>query len=82
MKLPVALMPERLFSIGAKMLNEVRSQLLEELSEIDKAGTHKSEAKITSMQGAHLTIDGKPFINFCANNYLGLSNHSEIISAV
>jgi glycine C-acetyltransferase len=75
-------MPEKLFSIGVKMLNVVRSQLLEELSEIDKAGTHKSEAKITSTQGAHLTIDGKPFINFCANNYLGLSNHPEIISAV
>ena len=64
------------------MLNEVRLQLLDELSEIDKAGTHKSEAKITSTQGAHLTIDGEPFINFCANNYLGLANHPEIISAV
>ena len=64
------------------MLKDLRSQLLEELAEIDKAGTHKSEAKITSTQGAHLTIDGKPFINFCANNYLGLSNHPEIISAV
>ena len=64
------------------MLKDLRSQLLEELADIDKAGTHKSEAKITSTQGAHLTIDGKPFINFCANNYLGLSNHPEIISAV
>ena len=64
------------------MLKDLRSQLLEELAEIDKAGTHKSEAKITSTQGAHLTIDGKPFINFCANNYLGLANHPEIISAV
>ena len=64
------------------MLNDLRSQLLEELADIDKAGTHKSEAKITSTQGAHLTIDGKPFINFCANNYLGLANHPEIISAV
>ena len=64
------------------MLKDLRSQLLEELADIDKAGTHKSEAKITSTQGAHLTIDGKPFINFCANNYLGLANHPEIISAV
>ena len=64
------------------MLKDLRSQLLEELAEIEKAGTHKSEAKITSIQGAHLTIDGKPFINFCANNYLGLANHPEIISAV
>ena len=64
------------------MLKDLRSQLLEELAEIEKAGTHKSEAKITSTQGAHLTIDGKPFINFCANNYLGLANHPEIISAV
>ena len=64
------------------MLKDLRSQLLEELAEIEKAGTHKSEAKITSIQGAHLTIDGKPFINLCANNYLGLANHPEIISAV
>ena len=64
------------------MLKDLRLQLLEELAEIEKAGTHKSEAKITSIQGAHLTIDGKPFINFCANNYLGLANHPEIISAV
>jgi glycine C-acetyltransferase len=75
-------MLERLFSIGAKMLNELRSQLLQELAAIDLAGTHITEAKITSTQGAHLTIDGKPFINFCANNYLGLANHPEIISAV
>ena len=64
------------------MLKDLRLQLLEELAEIEKAGTHKSEAKITSIQGAHLTIDGKPFINFCANNYLGLANHPEFISAV
>ena len=63
------------------MLKDLRSQLLEELAEIEKAGTHKSEAKITSIQGAHLTIDGKPFINFCANNYLGLANHPEVRKA-
>ena len=64
------------------MLKEIRAELQQELSAIDQAGTTKIEANITSAQGAHLTIDGKPSINFCANNYLGLSNHPEIIAAV
>lgn len=49
---------------------------------MQRAGTTKSEAKITSPQGSHITIDGEEFLNFCSNNYLGLSNHPEIIQAV
>ena len=64
------------------MFKSIRSELLSELSAIEAAGTTKRETEITSAQGSHVTIDGKPFLNFCSNNYLGLSNHPEIIAAV
>ena len=64
------------------MLSNVREELQSELTEMQRAGTTKSEAKITSPQGSHITIDGEEFLNFCSNNYLGLSNHPEIIQAV
>ncbi len=64
------------------MYKDIRPQLLNELSEIEKAGTTKSETEITSAQGSHVIIDGASFLNFCSNNYLGLSNHPEIIAAV
>jgi len=64
------------------MFKEIRAQLSEELGEIENAGTTKVETEITSAQGAHITIAGKTFLNFCSNNYLGLSSHPEIIAAV
>ena len=64
------------------MFTDIRRQLADELGDIDKAGTTKTESEITSAQGSHVTIGGKPFLNFCANNYLGLSNNPEIIAAV
>ena len=64
------------------MLEEIRQQIQVELADIEKAGTKKTEAKITSTQGSHFTINQKPYINFCANNYLGLANHPEIIKVV
>ena len=63
------------------MFTEVRNQLTLELSEIENAGTKKTEVEITSAQGSHININGKPFLNFCSNNYLGLSNHPQIIEA-
>ena len=63
------------------MFTEVRNQLTLELNEIENAGTKKTEVEITSAQGSHITIKGKPFLNFCSNNYLGLSNHPRIIEA-
>lgn len=60
----------------------IRDDLLAELEAMEEAGTLKSERRITSAQGSHITIDGKPFLNFCSNNYLGLSNHPAIIAAV
>jgi glycine C-acetyltransferase len=51
------------------------------LSEIDQAGLWKHERLITSPQAAHITTNGAEVINFCANNYLGLSSHPEVIAA-
>ena len=64
------------------MYTEIKEELAAELLDIEAAGTTKRETEITSAQGSHITIDGKPFLNFCSNNYLGLSNHPEIIAAV
>ncbi|XP_069593082.1 2-amino-3-ketobutyrate coenzyme A ligase, mitochondrial [Ranitomeya imitator] len=60
-----------------------RGILKKEIETIKEAGTWKSERIITSMQGAHITVDGKNtgILNFCANNYLGFSSHPEVIRA-
>ncbi|HRN79643.1 MAG TPA: glycine C-acetyltransferase [Ferruginibacter sp.] len=52
-----------------------------ELEEIKQAGLFKSERVITSPQGAEITVNGKTVLNFCANNYLGLSSHPKVIEA-
>jgi len=63
------------------MFNAIKDQLASELSDIEKAGTYKIESPITSAQGARITINGEPFLNFCSNNYLGLANHPRIVDA-
>jgi len=52
-----------------------------ELSEIEKAGLFKKERIITSEQGPEISVNGKTVLNFCANNYLGLSSHPKVIEA-
>lgn len=52
-----------------------------ELAAIKEAGLFKSERVITSAQGAEITVNGQTVINFCANNYLGLSSHPDVIAA-
>ena len=52
-----------------------------ELQEIETAGLLKKERIITSPQGAEITVNGKRVLNFCANNYLGLSSHPKVIEA-
>jgi glycine C-acetyltransferase len=52
-----------------------------ELTEIDAAGLTKRERIITSEQGPEITVNGKTVLNFCANNYLGLSSHPAVIAA-
>ncbi|MFH1400876.1 MAG: glycine C-acetyltransferase [Nanoarchaeota archaeon] len=51
------------------------------LGEIKDSGLHKEERVITSAQGTTITVGGKAVLNFCANNYLGLSNDPRIIAA-
>jgi glycine C-acetyltransferase len=51
------------------------------LAEIEQAGLWKHERLITSPQAAHVTTNGKEVVNFCANNYLGLSSHPRVIAA-
>lgn len=51
------------------------------LEEIQAAGLNKEERVITSPQGASIRVAGDEVLNFCANNYLGLSSHPEIVAA-
>src|SRR5690349_22041622 len=57
------------------------SRIASELQEIRAAGLYKTERVITSDQGAEIEVNGKTVLNFCANNYLGLSSHPEVIKA-
>src|SRR4029079_8873396 len=52
-----------------------------EIEEIRASGLYKTERTITSPQGAEITVNGETVLNFCANNYLGLSSHPEVIQA-
>ena len=52
-----------------------------ELEEIKTSGLFKTERIIASPQGAEITVNGKQVLNFCANNYLGLSSHPRVIEA-
>lgn len=55
--------------------------IIQQLAEIKNAGTWKEERQIASPQGVEITVNGRRVLNFCANNYLGLSNHPELLSA-
>jgi len=61
--------------------NAIKQYLQNELSNIEGAGLYKRERIITSPQGAEITVNGKTVLNFCANNYLGLSSHPRVIDA-
>jgi glycine C-acetyltransferase len=64
------------------MYGAIKNHLQQELEEIKDAGLYKSERIITSSQDAVIKIStGEKVINFCANNYLGLSNHPAVIQA-
>ena len=64
------------------MLNERTAKRLDaELGEIRAAGVWKDERVIESPQGAEITVGGRKVLNFCANNYLGLSSHPELLAA-
>jgi glycine C-acetyltransferase len=57
------------------------SRLQAELKEVEDAGLFKRERVIASEQGAEITVNGRQVLNFCANNYLGLSSHPKVLEA-
>jgi len=63
------------------MYGKFQQQLQQELAQIQEAGLYKKERIITSPQGASVTVANKEVIIMCANNYLGLSSHPEVIKA-
>ena len=64
------------------MYGKLKNQLLVELKSIKEAGLYKNERTIVTPQGADIRISsGDEVINFCANNYLGLSSHPRVIQA-
>jgi len=64
------------------MYGKMKSHLQSELQNIEEAGLYKSERIIATSQDAIITLtDGTEVINFCANNYLGLSNNSRVVKA-
>lgn len=64
------------------MYGKLQGQLQAELEQIEKDGLYKRERIITSDQGAEITVQGgQKVLNFCSNNYLGLSSHPKVIEA-
>jgi glycine C-acetyltransferase len=63
------------------MNTQFTERITTELAEIEAAGLSKKERIITSEQGAEIVVNGKTVLNFCANNYLGLSSHPKVIEA-
>jgi glycine C-acetyltransferase len=63
------------------MYGKIQEYLQNELQTIEANGLFKKERIISSAQGAEITVNGETVLNFCANNYLGLSSHPEVIQA-
>jgi len=63
------------------MNNAFSERIGAEVNEIKEAGLFKTERVISSEQGAEIVVNGKNVLNFCANNYLGLSSHPKVLEA-
>jgi glycine C-acetyltransferase len=71
-----------LLSGASFMLGTIKAHIAKELIDIKRAGTYKSERIIESGQGSNIRVQGgRQVLNLCANNYLGLANHPEVIKA-
>ena len=69
--------PSKYIEMNASFVKRIAA----ELEEIRTAGLFKTERIIASPQGAEITVNGKQVLNFCANNYLGLSSHPKVTLA-
>lgn len=63
------------------MYGKIKQNLQNTLEELKQQGLYKTERIITSSQSAKIEVNGKKVLNFCANNYLGLANHPEVVKA-
>lgn len=64
------------------MYGKIKDDLIQTLKELKEQGLYKTERIINSPQGASISVtEGKDVLNFCANNYLGLANHPEVVKA-
>jgi glycine C-acetyltransferase len=63
------------------MLGKTKNLLDEQIKQIRAAGLYKSERILSGPQGSHVTVQGREVLNFCANNYLGLAAHPEVVAA-
>src|ERR1700691_4569571 len=63
------------------MNDSFAKRVASELEDIKASGLFKTERIIASAQGAEIMVGGKKVLNFCANNYLGLSSHPKVIEA-
>lgn len=63
------------------MYKSMKVQLEQTLREIAEAGLFKRERSISSAQSSHISTNGKEVLNFCANNYLGLADHPQVVAA-
>jgi len=70
-------LPLKIHGMNKKFVDRIAK----ETEEIKAAGLYKSERIITGPQGAEIEVGGKTVLNFCANNYLGLSSHPKVIEA-
>ncbi|HTD91807.1 MAG TPA: aminotransferase class I/II-fold pyridoxal phosphate-dependent enzyme, partial [Burkholderiales bacterium] len=55
--------------------------MLDDLTALDEKGLRRHRRTLDSMQSAHVTVDGTPYVAFCSNDYLGLASHPALIAA-
>lgn len=63
------------------MYSQLKNILLDSLKNIHESGLYKNERLLDGKQGVEISTNGQKVLNFCANNYLGLANHPEVVEA-